>query len=115
MGSTTSASHETVVRRCGQCAATLTVTPEDTLYCARCARCVRKWTVEMNGQVVGAGCVANGSHAGQIWLSRGLARLRVKDFVERLRIPATSRSGWTEETWRPLDDRQERTGREQEG
>jgi len=77
MSSTVSAPTETAVRRCGQCATTLTVTPEDTLYCARCARTVRKWTVDLHGRIVGAGCVPSGSHGGQIWLSRTLARLRV--------------------------------------
>ena len=98
MSTTTSRLPKTAVRLCGRCAATLTVTPEDELYCARCARTVRKWTVELNGRVVGAGCVASGSHGAQIWLSRALARLRVRDFVQRLRGPAASRSGWMRET-----------------
>jgi len=54
--------------------------------------------VELNGRVVGAGSVASGRHGGQVWLSRQLARLRVQDFVERLRLPANTRSGWTQET-----------------
>jgi hypothetical protein len=54
--------------------------------------------VELNGRVVGAGSVACGRHGGQVWLSRQLARLRVQDFVERLRMPANPRSGWTQET-----------------
>jgi len=98
MDPTSSMTHDTAVRRCGRCAGALTVTPEDALYCPRCGRCVRKWTVELNGRVVGAGSVASGRHGGQVWLSRQLARLRVKDFVERLRMPANSRSGWTQET-----------------
>jgi hypothetical protein len=54
--------------------------------------------VELNGRVVGAGSVASGRHGGQVWLSRQLGRLRVQDFVERLRLPANARSGWTQET-----------------
>jgi hypothetical protein len=95
MDSTSSEAHDAAVRRCGQCFGTLTVTPEDTLYCPRCGRCVRKWTVELHGRLVGAGSVASG---GQVWLSRQLARLRVADFVGRLRMPADSRSGWTQES-----------------
>jgi hypothetical protein len=90
--------HEAAVRRCGRCGEALTVTPEDTLYCHRCGRCVRKWMVELHGRVVGAGSVASGRHGGQVWLSRTLARLRVQDFVRRLRMPANPRSGWTQET-----------------
>ncbi len=98
MDSTPSEAHDSAVRLCGRCSGTLTVTPEDTLYCPRCGRNVRKWTVELHGRVVGAGSVASGRRGGQVWLSRQLARLRVQDFVERLRMPANPRSGWTPET-----------------
>lgn len=98
MDSTSSTEHEHATRRCGRCGDTLTVTPEDALYCHTCGRCVRKWMVELNGRVVGAGSVASGRHGGQVWLSRQLGRLRVQDFVERLRLPANTRSGWTQET-----------------
>lgn len=90
--------HDSAVRRCGRCSGTLTVTPQDTLYCPRCGRNVRKWMVELHGKVVGAGCAASGRQGGQVWLSRQLARLRVQDFVRRLRMPANPRSGWTQET-----------------
>ena len=98
MDATSSAAHDTAIRRCGQCGGRLTVTPQDTLYCPGCGRCVRKWTVELNGRLVGAGRVASGRREGQVWLSRQLSRLSVADFVRRMRLPAGSGSGWTQET-----------------
>jgi len=98
MDPTSSANHDTAIRRCGQCGGRLTVTPKDTLYCPGCGRCVRKWTVELNGRLVGAGREASGRRGGQVWLSRQLARLSVADFVQRLGVAADSTSGWTQET-----------------